>query len=126
MRFLVNNSKLLKNRLSGSTLLETIVASIIFMIIFGIAMDVLTRIIISNHKDNENLLIESAFGKCQRELTIRPTSLVNQTFTFDWGEIQVTISPYRRNLFKVKMNATTKANKSVSYRYIIFNENTKE
>lgn len=126
MRSLFNNFKLLKIGLSGSTLLETIVASVIFMIIFGMAMDILTRILISNHKDNENLLIESAFSKCQRELTKNSIAIGIQTFTFDWGEIQVTISPYESDLFKVEMNATTKANKSVRYRYITSNENTNE
>lgn len=126
MRSLFNNFKLLKIRFLGSTLLETVVASVIFMIIFGIAMDILPRILISNNKDNENLLIESAFSKCQRELTKIPIAIGIQTFTFDWGEIQVTISPYESDLFKVEMNATTKANKSMSYRYITSNENTKE
>lgn len=126
MKFQYNNHKLLKIKLSGSTILETIVASVIFMIIFGMAMDTLTRILISNHKDNENLIIETALSKCQRELEKNRITIGNETFTFDWGEIHVTISQYENELFKIEMNATTKANKSVSYCYITSNENIKE
>lgn len=126
MRFQFNRHKLLRLRLAGSTLLETIVASVIFMIVFGMAMDILTRILISNHKDNENLVIESAFSKCQRQLTQTKITAGNETFTFDWGEIEVTVSQYGKELFKVELNAVTKANKRVSYRYITSNENIDE
>jgi len=118
MRFLSSNKKLFI-RLSGSTILETVVASIIFMIVFGIAMDILTRIVISNHKDNENLIIESAFSKCKREIKRKGLTVGSETYTFAWGEIQINTSEYGNELFKIEMNATTNEKKRVSYRYIL-------
>lgn len=126
MKFLFNSHKLLTTKLSGSTILETIVAAIIFMIVFSMAMDILTRILISNHKDNENLIIESAFSKCEREIKRNGLTIGEQTYTFDWGEIQIAISQYGNELYKVEMNATTNEKKKVNYRYITVKEYTKE
>ncbi|MCM1722611.1 hypothetical protein [Bacteroides ovatus] len=99
--------------------METVVASIIFMIVFGIAMDILTRIVISNHKDNENLIIESAFSKCKREIKRKGLTVGSETYTFAWGEIQINTSECGNELFKIEMNATTNEKKRVSYRYIL-------
>lgn len=125
MRFLSSNKKLFI-RLSGSTILETVVASIIFMIVFSMAMDILTRIVISNHKDNENLIIESAFSKCKREIKRKGLTVGSETYTFDWGEIQINTSDYGNELFKIEMNATTNEKKRVSYRYILTQEDIDE
>lgn len=125
MRFLSSNKKLFI-RLSGSTILETVVASIIFMIVFSMAMDILTRIVISNHKDNESLIIESAFSKCKREIKRKGLTVGSETYTFDWGEIQINTSDYGNELFKIEMNATTNEKKRVSYRYILTQEDIDE
>lgn len=126
MRSLFNSRNLFTVKLSGSTVLETIVASVIFMIVFTMGMDILTRILTFNSKDNENLLIESAFNKCEREIERKGLSIGNEIYTFDWGEIQVTVSQYRNNLFEVEMNAKTHENKRVIYRYIATNESNQE
>lgn len=126
MRFPFNSYKLLIAKLPGSTILETVVAAIIFMIVFSMAMDILTRILISNHKDNENLIIESAFSKCEREIERKDLAIGNETYTFDWGKIQIAISQYGGDLYKVEMNAITNAKKKVIYRYITTKKHTKE
>lgn len=126
MRFHFNSHELLKIKLSGSTMLETIVASIIFMIVFGMAMDFLTRILISNHKDNDSLPIESAFNKCQRQMARTEITVGEEIYAFDWGEIQVIVAPYKNELLEVKMNATTRDNRKVSYQYITANKNVRE
>lgn len=126
MKFLFNSHKLLTAKLSGSTILETVVAAIIFMIVFSMAMDILTRILISNHKDNENLIIESAFSKCEREIKRNGLAIGEETYTFDWGKIQIAISQYGNELYKVEMSATTNEKKKVNYRYITAKEHTEE
>lgn len=125
MRFLSSNKKLFI-RLSGSTILETVVASIIFILVFSMTMDILTRIVISNHKDNENLIIESAFSKCKREIRKKSLTTGSEVYTFDWGEIQINITDYGNELFKIEMNATTNEKKRISYRYILTQEDIEE
>lgn len=126
MKFLSSSKKLLIKKISGSTILETVVASIIFMIVFSMAMDILTRILISNHKDNENLIIESAFSKCKQEIKRKGLTIGNETYPFDWGKIQIIISQYGNELYKIEMNATTNEKKRVSYRYIAAKEYIEE
>lgn len=126
MKSLSSSNKLLNKKLSGSTILETVVASIISMIIFGMAMDILTRILISNHKDNENLIIEGAFNKCEREIKRKGLTIGDETYAFDWGEIQIIISQYGNYLFKVEMKATSNEKKRVNYRYIVAKESIEE
>lgn len=120
MRFRFNRLKSTAIKVSASTLLETIVASIIFMIVFTIVMDILTRILISNHKDNEYLIIENSFNKCERNMKQDKLSIGNRTYEFDWGEIQINISQYKdlQALFLVEMRAVTHEKREVNYRYI--------
>jgi len=125
MRFLSSKKKLFI-RLPGSTILETVVACIIYMLVFSMAMDILTRIVISNHKDNENLIIESAFSKCKREIRKKSLTAGSEVYTFDWGEIQINITDYGNELFKIEMNATTNEKKRISYRYILTQEDIDE
>lgn len=126
MRFLSNSHPLLTGKLSGSTLLETIVASVIFMIVFSMAMDILTRIVISTQQNSKNLLIESAFHKCERKIKKEGLTAGTQIYTFDWGKIEVVISPYGNNLFQVEMNAIARKKKDMSYHYITTNDTPEE
>lgn len=121
MKFLFNSHKQAA-KVSASTMLETIVASLIFMIVFTIAMDILTRLFITNHKDNDNLLIESSFSKCNREIKKKGLATSKEIYTFEWGEIQVSISKYKEELFLVEMLAVTHEKKKVNYRYILADE----
>lgn len=119
MKYHFNKIKGLTLKVPASTLLEVIVAAIIFMIVFVMGMDTLTRIFIFNHKDNEELLIESSFSKCNRDIKTKELVMGDQTYIFDWGKIDINISHYKDKLFLVKMNALTNENREISYRYIL-------
>lgn len=126
MKYRFGRVSLLSTKVTASTLLETIVASVIFMIVFAMAIDTLTRIMIFDHKDSEYLLIESSFGKCDREMRSKKIIAGNESYTFDWGEIHVSITNDKKNLYHIEMNAVTKSKKEVSYQYIIADEATIE
>lgn len=118
MKSRFNKKRLLCTKLKASTLLETIVASVIFMIVFVIAMDTLTRILVSNHKDNDFLVIESAFSRCINEMKNKELKIGEQSHTFEWGEIYVNISLYKEAVFQVHMQAVTREKREVNYRYL--------
>lgn len=126
MKYLFSKKTGLLAKVQASTLLETIVASVIFMIIFVMAMDTMTRIAVSNQKDGEYLLIESSFNKCTREIKNKELAVGANTYTFKWGRIDVTVSPYTEKLFLVEMNAVTDRKREVSYRYIVADETNNE
>lgn len=126
MKYLFSKKTGLLAKVQASTLLETIVASVIFMIIFVMAMDTMTRIAVSNQKDGEYLLIESSFNKCTREIKNKELAVGTDVYMFKWGRIDVTVSPYTEKLFLVEMNAVTDRKREVSYRYIAADETNNE
>lgn len=122
MSFLSNSQKLSRIKLKATTILECIVASVIFMIVFVLAMDILTRILISNHKDNEFMVIESAFSRCIHEMKDCELTLGERTADFEWGKIHITISSYREELFLIQMKAITHEKREVNYQYLAVND----
>lgn len=121
MRFQFNEIRQRCTKVKASTLLETVVASVIFMIVFIIAMDTLTRILISNHKDNDFLVIESAFNSCMHELENKELVAGENTYTFDWGEIHINISSYKEAVYQIHIQAITREKREVNYRYLSTN-----
>ena len=112
----------LLTKVTASTLLETIVASVIFMIIFTMALDTMTRIMTFDQKDDEYLLIESSFSKCEHEIKNKKIVIGDENYIFEWGNISVTITHYNEHLYLIDMSAETTGRKNVSYKYILANE----
>ncbi len=113
---------LLSKKIVGSTLLETITASIIFMIVFIMAMNTLTRLAKATKADAEYFAIENELKKCQ---TLICTSIVypkSETYAYEWGEITIDILNYRNNIYQVNMIAcTNKSHKKLFYRFLTKN-----
>lgn len=109
---------LLRGKLRASTLLETITASVILMIVFIMAMDTLTRLF-AYESDSKVLLVESDLGRFRKQLASRELTPAITTFTQTWGEIKVSISPYRSGLFQIELQAFSSKGKMLScYRYL--------
>jgi hypothetical protein len=101
-------------------LIETIVASVIFLCIFAMTMDTLTRLFTSGHDENDFLLIESAMSQHRRALEHQRLKAGSQSYTYKWGELQVNLQRYgeQKKLFQVDMRATTHRKKEIAYRYV--------
>ncbi len=107
-----------RKRLQASTLMETITASIIFMIVFVMAMDTLTRLLTFDKDGAEYIQVENELGRCRkliRQSELRPET---STYLYDWGEIRVEILNYKENVFLVNMVATGKKQRTISYRFL--------
>ncbi len=80
--------------LRGSTLVETIVASMLFLILFFLAMEMLVRI--GARRPGEGLLqMEVDHRVCVQEFRAGDFAPGEYTRSYTWGEITVTVGPYR-------------------------------
>jgi hypothetical protein len=85
---------LLKKRLAGSTLVEMIVASILFLVIFLLAIDTVTRVG-TLRRDDALLAVEMDLKACIQEFSTAGTPLGAYRREYGWGGIDVAVKPYR-------------------------------
>jgi len=105
-------------KLSGSTLIETITASVIFMIVFVMALDALTGIMTHDTRDSDYIIIENDINKLRREivLNIEDISLGSSRYEYKWGEIRLDISDYNdTGISLVDIEAISLTGKRMSY-----------
>lgn len=97
---------ILKHKLAGSTVIEAIVASIIFLAVFGIAMDTLARL--SSVKHDDSLLVAGIdLDACIHEFTTNPQSTGEYVRSYDWGEITITVARYKTRGDILELNFET-------------------
>ena len=115
--------KFRKVKLSASTLIETITASVIFMIVFVIAMDALTAIMTHDTKDSDYIVVENEISKLRRNLIDNTEEIRagDNVYEFGWGEIRLNISEYRNNgIFLVDIDAVSlKGRRMADYRFLL-------
>lgn len=83
-----------KHTLEASTILEVIVASVLFLILFSLAMEMLVRIA-GRQPDNALLQAEIDRKACVHEFKTGVFEQGEYVREYDWGTITITVSPYR-------------------------------
>lgn len=81
--------------IKGASLLEAIVAAVIFMTVFAAVMEVMPRLSV---RDDDALLVAEAEYRTARACDKYNTGLWpcgEYTERYEWGEITVRIAPYR-------------------------------
>lgn len=122
MRFLVSLRKMPGKKLRGSTLVETLTASVIFMIVFMLAMNTLTRLL-SVDSDTDYVIIENDLRKCRRILNRSELHPGTRTYPYEWGEVEVDIHIYKNDILQVEMTThSRKQYRQISYRYLYVNQ----
>lgn len=112
-------SSIFAKTLTASTLMETIVASIIFMIVFLMGMHTLTRLMDHGVSDTDYLLMESELQKLRKSITFDGVFPFEQSYTHEWGNTNIYITPYRDKVYQIKVTAINKKKrKSISYRFL--------
>lgn len=95
----------LKLKVSGASLIEVIVSSIIILVSFTMAMDILTKL--STTKTD-------VLDALQMEMDTRSTILNNQIEVgikiYDWGEIEVFKRVLKNNLIRVSYEVRSSKN----------------
>jgi len=80
--------------LEASTILEIIIASVLFLILFFLAMEMLVRIA-GRQPDNALLQAEIDRKACVHEFKTGVFEQGEYVREYDWGTITVTVQPYR-------------------------------
>lgn len=84
---------LLKKTLVASTLVETIVASVLFLAIFFVCVDTLTRL--GAVRGDEALpAVEADLTACLHRLVTSAPEVGEYRHDYDWGAIDVVVRPY--------------------------------
>lgn len=119
-------NKYLKNifnrKLVASTLIETITASVIFMIVFIMAMDTMTRLLGFDSNDADFIVMENDIKKCRKEINQKELQPGKETYIYSWGEIELEIKNYKENIYQVDLMAiSVKKHRRIEYRFLQVN-----
>lgn len=85
----------LGRRLRGATLLEAIVAAVLFLTVFAGAMELLPRLTV---RDDDALLVAEAEYRVGRVFDKYASGLWpsgEYAETYDWGDVAIRVEPYR-------------------------------
>lgn len=105
--------------LPAYSLIETIVASVIFMIVFLIGMYTLTGLTKHDLTDADYLAMEVGLQKLRKEITLAAPFPAEQNYVYEWGEISVYIECYKDEVYRIELTAVSKKkHKTISYRFL--------
>lgn len=108
-----------KNKLQAFSLVETIVASVIFMIIFLIGMYTLTSLVKYDIADTSYLIMENEIQKLRKNIVLNESFPTEQDYVYMWGNVSIHITPYRNNVYQVELTAVSKEKKkTINYRFL--------
>lgn len=116
--------KQLTRELPATSLLETIVSSIIFMILFVIATHALTNLLVHENRQPDYLVIEKDMKKCR--LVIEKEGIDENKgevhFPFPWGKIRISATPYKGNILMVEIaSEIDSSGQSIGYYFLHVN-----
>lgn len=104
----------------ASSIIEVIVASLIFMLVFALSLTTLTRLTL---RQDEAVLLIEAEKELNKTLKIRENQPIGTYIdTFDWGSISTIISDYEKfeNIRQIHLRATlTNSRKSLEIRRLV-------
>ncbi len=108
--------------LKASTLVETIIASVIFMCVFVISLETVSRLTV--REDDNTVLVEADYRikECLREYGDGRHADGQYTREYGWGTIVVLIHPYRDYTDLQELTITAEIgsiSKRLEFKYII-------
>ncbi|WP_129617229.1 hypothetical protein [Bacteroides cellulosilyticus] len=113
---IVGYSKFLK----ASTVVEVVVASVIFMLMFCLSLEVLTKMN-QNGKSTEMLQVIMDRNEFVQQVSAGNLGYGNYMKSFDWGEIHVKIQPHMKHKYLRDIHFTGKmksGKKLFEYRFL--------
>ncbi len=117
---------LLKRQLPGSTIIEAIVASLIFMMVFAISLSTVTGFTLREHEGYALLEAERQLTACIDRYCggIWPERTYGEEY--EWGKITIKITPYEsfENMQAVTLTAwLAGSRKTIEYRQLTVKRN---
>lgn len=110
-------------KVNGSTIIEVMVASILFITLFSSGLDIVTRVTASSPTAGWYIEAENSHRIILMECRAGFYPFGETLQEFGKGHVRVTMSPYRefKNLFDVKI-VFELGGRQLEYRHIITNE----
>ncbi len=110
----------MKTKLPAFSLVETLVASVIFLAVFMIATDVLGNLAAHDLDYPGPVAVEREIERCRADALDADELFVERTYDYPWGCIIVSLSPYREvpELRRMTVNVKTRGGDVVTYKYI--------
>lgn len=93
--------------LKASTVVEVVVASVIFMLMFCLSLEMLTKMN-QNGKSTEMLQVIMDRNEFVQQVRIGGFGYGNYMKSFDWGEIHVNIQPHMKHKYLQDIHFTGK------------------
>jgi hypothetical protein len=112
----------LKKRLKGSSMIEAIVASLIFLTVFILSLSTLTRLTLREDEGYVLLEAQRAMTDCFRRYGDGTRAQGSYTDKFGWGEITTTINVYGEYevIQQISLRATLSGSrKTMEYRRLV-------
>ena len=114
--------KLISKHLKGNTLIETVTASVIFLIVFIASFSVLSALAPANTSGLEFIDADYRASGLYRELADGIHQDGEYSTQYDWGKISATLEPYfdYSDLQQLSITVTFNSNrKRIVYRYVV-------
>ncbi|GHV01671.1 hypothetical protein FACS1894159_09840 [Bacteroidia bacterium] len=102
--------------MKASTLVETLVASVIFLVMFAISLETIVRLAVRRDDDTVYVVAEGETARLFREYASAGERLPGTTVKeYDWGTITIAIGPCRDypRLQVVDVSATLRSERKV-------------
>jgi hypothetical protein len=106
-------------KLKGSSMVEAIVASLIFITVFAISLTTLTRLTLRKDEGYVLLEAERAMAECSMRYGNGTWSEGEYNDDFEWGEITTVIAPYSdyKRIQQVSLRVTIRGSrKTIEHR----------
>lgn len=111
-----------KKRINASSLIEVIVASVVFMVVFLISLQTIGKI---TTKSGTSIELINAQNKIYAAFRAAQDGMVPATTKYDWGSITISREKYKNfnDLMQLRIVATLdRKNKKIVRHFIIRNE----
>lgn len=111
-----------KRNLKGSSIVEAVTASVIFLLLFTIALQSVVGMSGKEVRATRFIEADKAYRKAIRECTEGVYATGRYSSYFEWGRMEVCLEPYgdRENLLKISVTVCPKNNSvQVIHRHII-------
>lgn len=110
----------LKTLLQGSSVVECVVASAIWMISFTLALDIFVKITAKVPDTTIDMLIHLSIQQCYQKYSTGQHEPGSYQESFEWGHVQIVIIPYRDKLQQLTIEANpSRGGTKWTYRHLI-------
>ena len=114
----------LHTRLKASSLLEAVVASVLFMTVFTLSLETIGQITLHGEDHHTLIAMDNALQNARKEYTQQPHENISLTRDFPWGTLDIILSPYQESpdLQLLRLKAENfHSHRVIQWRQILYN-----